>query len=68
MRISVFPYQQNYSLLPLDVGNTLLVNYVKSVCVCEVVHTFLHPLCQTGIRALGFSNSGEKDVHFKRKN
>jgi len=52
----------------MDVANTPLANYVKSVCVCEFVHTFSHPLPQTGIRALWFSNSGQKDVRFKRKN
>jgi len=69
MRISVFPYQQHYSSLLLeDVANTLLVNHAKSVCVCQFVHTFSHPLQQTGIRALGFSNFGGNDVRFARKN
>jgi len=45
MRIFVSPYQLNYSfLLPVDVANTLLVNHVESVCVCQLVHTFLRPL------------------------
>jgi len=52
----------------VDVAITLLVNHVESVCVCQIDHTVLHPLKQTGIRALGFSNSGGKDVRFERKN
>ena len=45
MRIFVSPYQLNYSsLLPVDVANTLLVNHVESVRVCQFVHTFLRPL------------------------
>jgi len=51
----------------VDVANTLLVNHAKSVCVCQFVHTFSHPLQQTGIRALRFSNFGEKDVRFEGK-
>ena len=51
----------------MDVANTLLVNHVKSVCVCQCVHTFSHPVT-IDIRALVFSNSGEKDVRFERKN
>jgi len=52
----------------VDVANTLLVNHIKSARVCQFLHAFSHPLSQTGIRALGFSNSGEKDVHLERKN
>jgi len=52
----------------MDVANTLLVNHIKSVCVCQCLHTFSHPLQQIGMRALLFSNSGEKDVRFERKN
>ena len=52
----------------MDVANTLLVKYVKSMCVCQFIHTFSHPLEQTGIRPLGFSNCGEEDVRFEPKN
>jgi len=52
----------------VDVANTLLVDHVKSVRVCQFVHTFSHPLQQTSISALGYSNSGEKDIRFEHKN
>jgi len=69
MRISLFPNQLNDSPhLPVNVANTLLVIHAKSVRVCQFVHTFSHPLPQTGISALGFSSSGEKDIRFERKN
>jgi len=69
MRIFVSPYQLNHSsLLPVDVANTQIVNHVESVYVCQFVHTFLRPLQRIVIRDLGFSNSGEKNVIFERKN
>jgi len=66
---SIFPHRKNDSfLLTVDAANTLLVNHDKSVCVCQFVHTFSHLLRQTAISALGFSNSGEEDIRFERKN
>jgi len=55
------------SLPPADVANTLLVNHVKSLGICQFFHTFSHPTKQIGIRGSGFLNSGEKDVRFERK-
>jgi len=52
----------------MDVTSAPLVNHIKTVHVCQFVHTFSHPLQQTSNRAMGFLNFGEKDVGFERKN
>jgi len=33
-----------FIVLPMDAADTLLVHHVKSMCVCQFVHTFWHPL------------------------